>query len=135
MTKESIKLDHLDRFAQLNDRQVARIAEVGTYVTVPPDWALMGEGQSSDKAYLLISGEVSVRQHGKEIAQLGPGDVFGEMGIVAHKLRSATVVSLTRLECLHFTRDQVEKLEEEIPEFAEALRASAAERAKGTSSA
>ena len=65
----------------------------------------MGEGTSADKAYLLISGEVSVRKDGKEVAQLGPGDIFGEMGIVAHKLRTATVVSLTRLECLHFTRE------------------------------
>jgi CRP-like cAMP-binding protein len=134
MAKE-VRLDHLDRFAKLDDRQVARIADVGTYVTVPPDWALMGEGQSADKAYLLISGEVSVRRHGKEVAQLGPGDVFGEMGIVAHKLRTATVVSLSRLECLHFTRDQIEKLEDEIPEFGEALRASAEERAKGSASA
>ena len=135
MANEDVKLDHLDRFAKLDDSQVAKIVDVGTYVTVPPDWALMGEGQSADKAYLLISGEVSVRQHGKEIAQLGPGDVFGEMGIVAHKLRNATVVSLTRLECLHFTRDQIEKLEDEIPEFAEALRASAEARAKGSASA
>jgi len=128
MAKESVRLDHLDRFARLSDRQVATIADVGTYVTVPPDWALMGEGQSADKAYLLISGEVSVRKHGKEVAQLGPGDVFGEMGIVAHKLRSATVVSMTPLECLHFTREQVEQLEKDIPEFGEALRASAEER-------
>jgi len=135
MANESVRLDHLDRFAQLDDRQVAKIVEVGTYVTVPPDWALMGEGQSADKAYLLISGEVSVRQHGKEIAKLGPGDVFGEMGIVAHKLRTATVVSLSRLECLHFTRDQIEKLEQEIPEFGEALRASAEERSKGSAPA
>lgn len=135
MAKETVRLDHLDRFAKLDDRQVAKIAEVGTYVTVPPDWALMGEGQSADKAYLLISGEVSVRKHGKEIAQLGPGDVFGEMGIVDHKLRTATVVSLSRLECLHFTRAQIEKLEDEIPEFGEALRASAQERAQGSASA
>ena len=133
MANENVSLGHLDRFAKLDDRQVAKIVDVGTYVTVPPDWALMGEGQSADKAYLLISGEVSVRQHGKEIAQLGPGDVFGEMGIVAHKLRNATVVSLTRLECLHFTRDQIEKLEDEIPEFGDALRASAEARAKGSS--
>ena len=125
---ESVSLDHIDRFSNLSDDEVARIARVGTYVTVPADWALMGEGTSADKAYLLISGEVSVRQHGKEVATLGPGDVFGEMGIVAHRLRTATVVSLSRLECLHFTREQVQQLEDEIPEFKKALEAAAAER-------
>jgi len=128
MAKQSVTLDHLDKFARLSDSEVKRIVSTGTYITVPPDWGLMGEGQSADKAYLLISGEVSVRQHGTEIARLGPGDIFGEIAIVAHRLRTATVVSLTRLECLHFTREQIERLEEEIPAFGEALRASTEER-------
>lgn len=123
-----IRLDHIDRFAHLSDAEVARIAKTGTYVTVPADWGLMGEGTSADKAYLLISGEVSVRRDGQEIAQLGPGDIFGEMGIVSKKLRTASVVSLSRLECLHFSREQIQELEEAIPAFREALEASVAER-------
>jgi CRP/FNR family transcriptional regulator, cyclic AMP receptor protein len=128
MAEKSISLDHIDRFSSLSDAEVAKIARVGTYVTVPADWGLMGEGTSADKAYLLISGEVSVRKDGKEIATLGPGDIFGEIGIVAHRLRTATVISTSRLECLHFTRAQVEQLEKEIPAFKEALEAAAKER-------
>lgn len=128
MAEQSVSLDHIDRFSSLTDDEVARIAEVGTYVTVPADWGLMGEGTSADKAYLLISGEVSVRKHGEEIATLGAGDIFGEMGIVAHKLRTASVISTSRLEALHFTRDQIEQLEKEIPAFKEALEAAAKER-------
>jgi CRP-like cAMP-binding protein len=131
MAEDSVSLDHIDRFSSLSDAEVAKIANVGTYVTVPADWALIGEKTPADKAYLLISGEVSVRKDGKEIATLGPGDIFGEMGIVAHRLRSATVVSLSRLECLHFTRQQVEQLEQEIPAFKEALEAAARERSGG----
>jgi hypothetical protein len=47
---------------------------------------------------------------------------------VGHRLRTATVVSTTRLECLHFTREQVEQLENELPEFKKALEAAANER-------
>jgi CRP/FNR family transcriptional regulator, cyclic AMP receptor protein len=133
MAEQSVSLDHIDRFSSLSDTEVARIAQVGTYVTVPADWAMIGEGTSADKAYLLISGEVSVRKDGKEIATLGPGDIFGEMGIVAHRLRTATVVSTSRLECLHFTRDQIETLQSEIPAFKEALEAAARERSGGAS--
>ena len=131
MAEQSVSLDHIDRFSNLSDAEVAKIAKVGTYVTVPADWGLMGEGTSADKAYLLISGEVSVRKDGKEIATLGPGDIFGEMGIVAHRLRTATVVSKSRLEALHFTRAQIEQLEDEIPAFKEALEAAAKERSGG----
>ncbi len=128
MADPQIRLDHIAQFSSLTDADVAKIAAAGTYVTVPADWALMGEGTSADKAYLLLSGSVSVRQHGTEVAQLGPGDIFGEMGIVAHRLRTATVVSLSRLECLHFTRESLEKLEADIPAFKAALEASVAER-------
>jgi len=128
MAEPQVTLDHIDRFSDLSDKEVAKIASAGTYVTVPADWALMGEGTASDKAYLLISGEVSVRKDGKEVAQLGPGDIFGEMGIIKHKLRTATVVSLSRLEALHFTKEQVEDLEKSIPAFRAALEASATER-------
>jgi len=128
MADPQVKLDHIDRFSDLSDKEVAKIASAGTYVTVPADWALMGEGTASDKAYLLISGEVSVRKDGKEVATLGPGDIFGEMGIINHKLRTATVVSMSRLEALHFTKDQVEELEQQIPAFRAALEASTTER-------
>jgi CRP/FNR family transcriptional regulator, cyclic AMP receptor protein len=129
MADNDVNLDHIDRFSGMSDDEVKKIASTGTYVTVPAEWSLMGEGTSADKAYLLISGEVSVRKHGKQVAKLGPGDIFGEMGIVNHKLRTATVVSLTRLECLHFTRQQIEELEQQIPSFREALESSAQSRA------
>lgn len=127
---ENVSLDHIERFAELSDDEVAKIVGRGTYLTVPADWALMGEGTSADKAYLLVSGEVSVRRQGEEVATLGPGDIFGEMGIVNHKLRSATVVSKSRLECLHFSKEQITELENEIPAFKAALEAAAAERSQ-----
>ena len=57
MADKDVNLDHIDRFSDLSDEEVQKIASTGTYVTVPADWALMGEGTSADKAYLLISGE------------------------------------------------------------------------------
>jgi CRP-like cAMP-binding protein len=135
MAEKSVSLDHIDRFSNLSDSEVKKIASTGTYVTVPSDWALMGESTPADKAYLLISGEVEARKDGKAIAKLGPGDIFGEMAIVGHKLRNATVVSLSRLECLHFTKAQIEELEKDIPAFKDALEASTAERSGDSSSA
>src|SRR5690349_4436981 len=126
-------LYRIDRFSDLSDEEVRKSAKTGTYVTAPENWAQMGEGQAAAKAYLLISGEVSVRHGGEEVATLGPGEIFGEMGIVNQKLRTATVISKTRLECLHFTREQIEKLENDIPAFKKALTdTSSARGAKGS---
>ena len=81
-----------------------------------------------EEAYLILEGEVSIR-HGKdEFARLGPGAMIGEIAIVAHKLRTATVVSVTPLEVLHFTADALRELEDAIPAFREALESLTAER-------
>jgi CRP-like cAMP-binding protein len=76
----------------------------------------------------VLNGTVSVRQHGKEIAQLGPGDIMGEAAIYRHSLRTASIVAITELELIHFTVDAVNKLSEEMPSFKKALEAVALER-------
>ena len=75
-------------FEGFTDDEVQRIKNAGTFVTLPADWSPIWEKTPSDKAYILLSGEVSVRKDGQEIARLGPGEIIGEVGIVNHKLRT-----------------------------------------------
>ena len=65
---------------------------------------------------------------GEEIARLGPGDTVGESAIVGHKLRNASVVSVTELEVLHFTSEAVRELIGEVPTFREALEQTTRDR-------
>ncbi len=115
-------------FDGFTDDEVEAIKNAGTYVTIPADWSPIWEKTPADKAYILLSGEVSVRKDGKEIARLGPGEIMGEAGIVNHALRSASIVSLTKLELLHFTHDAVKRLCDEVPAFKAALDRAAEER-------
>lgn len=115
-------------FDGFTDDEVEAIKNAGTYVTIPADWSPIWEKTPADKAYILLSGEVSVRKDGKEIAKLGPGEIMGEAGIVNHALRSASIVSLTKLELLHFTHDAVKRLCDEVPAFKAALDRAAEER-------
>ena len=101
--------------------EIARITAAGTHVTLPQGWSPIWEKTGADKAYILLDGTVSVRRHGQEIAQLGPGDIMGEAAIVRHSLRTASVVALTRLELIHLTSDAVRRLSEELPSFRAAL--------------
>lgn len=112
----------------LDPQDAKRVLASGTRLTLPKGWSPIGEGTPADKAYLILEGEVSVRRHGTEVAQLGPGNVVGESAIVNHTLRSASVVSLTPLKVIHFTSEQLERLADDIPAFGDALRAAAAER-------
>lgn len=115
-------------FDGFSDDDVQVIKSAGTFVTIPANWSLIWEKTPSDKAYIILSGEVSVRRNGEELARLGPGEIVGEASIVNHSLRTASIVSLTPLEVLHFTRDEVDRLCGEVPAFKEALDRAAQER-------
>ena len=129
MTESSVPpLTQLDRFAALTDAEIQLIADHGTPVTIPANWSLIWEKTPADKAYIILDGEVSVRIGGQEIARLGPGDTVGEAAIMAHRLRSASVVSLTPLKVLHFTADAVRELVDAVPTFRIALEQTTADR-------
>lgn len=118
----------IDRFANLSDAEIKTIVDHGTPVNVPANWSLIWEKTPADKAYIILEGEVSVRRKGEEIARLGAGDTVGETAIVGHKLRNASVVSLTPLKVLHFTSENVTKLINSVPTFRTALEQTASER-------
>ena len=122
------KLAELNRLETLNDADLETVVRAGRHVHLPANWSLIWEKTPADKAYLIVDGEVSVRKAGQEVARLGPGDVIGEMAIVNHKLRSASVVSLTPLEVIHFTKESLEQLLDEVPAFGAAIRDTSSDR-------
>lgn len=115
-------------FSMFSPQEIAKISASGTRVTLPEGWAPISEKTGADKAYIILSGTVSVRAKGQEVAQLGAGDIVGEAAILNHSLRSATIVALTPLELIHFTKEQLDKLSVEMPSFHTALEKTAAER-------
>jgi len=110
-------------FEAFTPQQVARISAAGTRLKLPEGWSPIWEDTPADKAYIILSGEVSVRRGGAEIARLGAGDIMGETAIVNHTLRTASLVALTPLELIHLTDDAVRRLREQLPAFKEALDA------------
>jgi CRP-like cAMP-binding protein len=108
-------------FESFTPQEVARISAAGTRVRLPEGWSPVWESTPADKAYIVLSGEVSVRRGGMEIARLGAGDIMGETAIVNHTLRTATLVALTPLELIHLTDDAVRRLCEQLPAFKRAL--------------
>lgn len=115
-------------FDSFTPEDIARISAAGTRVSLPAGWSPIWERTPADKAYIILDGEVSVRRNGEEIAQLGAGDIVGELAIVNHKLRSASIVTLTRVVMIHLTSEAVLELIHEIPAWAEALDAVKLER-------
>ena len=115
-------------FSMFTPEEIARISASGTRVTLPEGWAPISEKTGADKAYIILNGTVSVRSKGGEVAQLGPGDIFGEGAIVNHKLRNASIVTLTKVELIQLTSDKVNQLCDDVPAFKAAIDRTAKER-------
>lgn len=124
------KLGQASRLDALSDKDLKKVIAQGKPVHIPAGWSMMWEGSASDKAYLIVDGQVSVRHGHDEIAVLGTGDLIGEMSIVNKKLRSASVVTATDVDALHYDRDSMLRLMDEVPTFGEAVRATSQDRAE-----
>lgn len=83
----------------------------------------------------ITKGRVSVRAkqgtQDKEVAQLGPGECFGEMSLLTGEPRSATVVALSEVECYRLHADAFRKLLERRGDLAAKMAAQLAERRVG----
>lgn len=122
------RLEKLHRLEDLSNEDLKTVIDKGRHVHLPANWSLIWEKTPADKAYLIVDGEVAIRKGREEVARLGPGDIIGEMAIVGHKLRSASVVSVTPVEVIHFTKESLEELLDEVPAFGKALRETTTDR-------
>jgi CRP/FNR family cyclic AMP-dependent transcriptional regulator len=122
---ERARLKELEAFASLSDKDLGEVAEAGTFLHLPANWSLMSESTPADKAYVILSGEVAVRKRGETVATVGAGGIIGEVGILEKRLRTASVVSLSELEVVHYTKADLARLIDDVPSLGEALRATA----------
>jgi len=92
----SLKREHLAKmtlFQQLNEREILRVLQVTEVSSFKDNQSIIEEGKEGDSLFVLLEGRASVKRGGSEIAQLVPGDHFGEMALVRGEPRSASVVS------------------------------------------
>jgi CRP/FNR family cyclic AMP-dependent transcriptional regulator len=111
---------------------VKRLATVGTAVNIPQGWSVIMETTPADSAYILLDGAVEIRKGGQTIAQLGPGDVFGEIALVNHSLRNASAVAASQIRVLRLGEDAIASLLEHDTAFADTLRSNAESRIQTT---
>jgi NADH dehydrogenase len=74
-------------------------------------------GQVGDKIYFIAQGEADIVRDGEKLAHLGPGEMFGEMALVCHNPRNATVEAATALDVVAMSRDSFHELLRHLPGF------------------
>jgi CRP-like cAMP-binding protein len=81
----------LPLFAGCTRNEAASIARVGHEESFPAGRELTREGVAGDDFYVLLDGEVEVLRNGAPVAQMAAGDFFGEIALLGHSARTATV--------------------------------------------
>ena len=77
---------------------------------------LAEQGDYAYELYVIEDGKADVLQDGEKIAELGPGEFFGEMGVLENAPRNATVVAATPMTLLTLLTWDVKRLERQAPE-------------------
>lgn len=91
-------------FAGCSDSELARIASLVDEVEVPAGRTLISEGAAGHECFVVAEGTAVATLRGEEIAKYGTGAIFGEMALLDHEPRAATVVSETQMRLLVLDR-------------------------------
>jgi CRP/FNR family transcriptional regulator, cyclic AMP receptor protein len=115
-------------FADIPDDELAKIATFAQEVTVEEGRDLVREGDFSYEFMAIEEGEAEVTRHGEHVADLGPGDFFGEVGLLERTLRNATVTAKSPVRIITLTGWDLKRIERSMPEAIERIRATIEER-------
>jgi CRP/FNR family cyclic AMP-dependent transcriptional regulator len=124
-------------FGELRDSDVDWLARIGHRRTLEPGEFLMHQGEEDENVYIVLEGELDVAVTGiGQIAQLGSGEVVGEMSFVTSLLPSADVIAKTPCRILavlrRVLRQQIEEDHDFGLRFYRALAVFLADRLRGT---
>jgi len=122
------RLKSIPLFQDVPDEELGQIATFAQEVTVEQGRELVREGDFSYEFMAIEEGEAEVTRHGEHVADLGPGDFFGEMGLLEKTLRSATVTAKTPMRLMTLTGWDLKRMERHIPQAIERVRNTLEER-------
>jgi len=117
------RLKKIPVFSDLSDEELANIAAVAAEVSVPEGKELVREGDYSYDVLAVEEGTAKVERHGELLADIGPGDVVGEMGVLERSQRNATVTATSPMLLVTLTSWDIRKLRKSAPGAVEHLRA------------
>lgn len=123
----------LKRFALFKDVDESALNKIATFtmlVEFSAGKTIIEEGGFSNDFYAIDEGTARVERGGEQIATLGPGDVFGEQGLLEKQERSASVIATSPLRALKIEHWEIPRMRKAMPEVLEELQRTIEERSR-----
>lgn len=133
MASRSKHLEHLAEtplFSALSKRDLQRLAKASNEVERPAGSVLVDQGDAGREAFVLVEGAATVKRNGRKVGTLGPGDAIGELSLLDHGPRTATVTADTDVTLLVLSAREFSGVLEEVPGLAHKLLAQLASRVR-----
>jgi CRP/FNR family cyclic AMP-dependent transcriptional regulator len=108
-------MEDLELFASCSPAQLELVARNSDEVHFPAGAELMHEGSTGRECFVLLSGEAFVTIADEPVALIGPGDVVGEMAVLEHEPRVATVTAWSPVDALVFSTQEFDSVLDHVP--------------------
>jgi CRP-like cAMP-binding protein len=115
-------------FAEVPDEQLRKIAPFAETDEFAEGQVVVKEGGYANHFFAIEEGTAKVERDGEQIGDLGPGDVFGEQGLLEKQERSATVTATSRLRVIKIEHWELSRMRKTMPEVVEELQRKVEER-------
>jgi CRP-like cAMP-binding protein len=125
---DTAQLKRIPLFADVSDEDLRKVATFAESREEPEGAEVISEGGFSRELLAIEDGTAEVSREGKKIADLGPGDIFGEAGMLDDQMRSATVTATSPLRLISLRHFEVKKLKKAAPEAYEKIEKLVEER-------
>jgi len=125
---EERRLRSAPLFAGLGKKERRALAARTDEIDVPAGEQLAREGEFAYEFFVIEKGTAEVTHGSEHLADLGPGDFFGEMGVLGHKRRGATVTATSPMEVIVMTEQALRSLNHDEPQVAQRLEEAMEER-------
>jgi CRP/FNR family cyclic AMP-dependent transcriptional regulator len=122
------RLKAIPLFESFSEDDLRKIAPFAEETSVGEGETLVREGDYSYDLLIIEEGKAEVRHGDEKLAELGPGDFFGEMGVLERDRRNADVVAASPMRLISFKTYDVKRMEKNLPEAVEQLRQAIAQR-------
>jgi CRP-like cAMP-binding protein len=112
----------------MSKKDLQKVAKVSEEVDIEAGRTLVDQGRAGHEFFLILDGNAVVRRNNRKVADLGPGDYFGELAILDRGPRSASVVANTDMRVLVLGQGAFVGVLETIPGMATKLLSHMAHR-------
>jgi CRP/FNR family transcriptional regulator, cyclic AMP receptor protein len=103
-------------FQGLSEKELGHVAELAEPVEAEPGALLMEQGALGLECFVIVEGSAGVQSGSHHLATVGPGSVVGEMALIDHRPRNATVRAETPMKLLSFDIEAFKHLLDDLPE-------------------